>query len=196
MRVTILGAGVIAGALARPWSAAGHEVTLGVRDPGRTGGIAGAAVRPLPEALESAEPAHVTVMAIPAGAVAAVCERYAPLLDHKIVVDPTVTFGPVMSQHEVLRRAGVRYVRAFSTQGPEVLAAPVVAGQAADQFFTADDDESRRAVAELITGIGLHPVHVGGSEHVHVVDGVTRLWFALAVKQGLGRHLGFRLLAG
>jgi hypothetical protein len=37
-------------------------------------------------------------------------------------------------------------------------------------------------------------VHAGGSEHPHVAGGATRLCFALAVKQGLGRRLGFRLL--
>jgi 8-hydroxy-5-deazaflavin:NADPH oxidoreductase len=195
MRVTILGAGVIAAALARSWTAAGHEVTLGVRDTNRASTIRGVTVQPLPQAIGSGQ---VTVMAIPAGAVSEVCDRHGRLLADRVVIDPTVTFtpggSPVMNQHAALQRTGARYVRAFSTQGPEVLAAPVIGGQPADQFYTADDNESRELAARLITDTGLRPVYVGGSDRVNVIDGVTRLWFALAIKQQRGRHLSFRLL--
>lgn len=195
MNVTILGAGAIATALARPWSAAGHDVTLGVRDPSRVRDISGVSVRDVPTALDSAQ---VTVMAIPASAVPHVCAQYADVLTGKIVIDPTVTFSPggspVMNQYEPLAQAGVRYVRAFNTQGPEVLTAPIIGGQTADQFFTADDDLSREYAAQLISDVGLRPIYVGGSDRVNIVDGVLRLWFSLAIKQDLGRHLGFRLL--
>ena len=196
MRVVILGAGVIAAALARAWRAAGHEITLGVRDTGRASAIPGVTMRPLPDAIGAGQ---VTVLAIPAGAVSEVCERYGALLYGRIIIDPTVTFtpggSPVMNQHAALERTGARYIRAFSTQGPEVLAAPVIDGQAADQFYTAVDDESRELAARLITDTGLRPVYVGGSDRVDIVDGITRLWFSLAIKQGHGRHLSFRLLA-
>ena len=196
MRVSVLGAGAIALALARPWNTAGHEVTLGVRDPSRAPDVPGVRVRHLPDALKSPE---VTVMAIPAAAVPDICTRYAELLAGRIVIDPTITFSsggsPVMHQHEPLEQVGVRYVRAFSTQGPEVLAAPVIDGETADQFYTADDDQARDLAAHLIADVGLRPVYVGGSDRVNIVDGVTRLWFSLAIKQDLGRHLSFRLLA-
>lgn len=195
MRVTILGAGMIAAALARAWTSAGNEVTLGVRDTSRASAVPGVTVQPLPQAIGSGQ---VTVMAIPAGAVSEVCQRHGALLAGRVVIDPTITFtpggSPVMNQHAAVARTGARYVRAFSTQGPEVLAAPVIGGQAADQFYTADDDESRGLAARLITGTGLRPVYVGGSDCVNVVDGVTRLWFCLAIKQRHGRHLSFRLL--
>lgn len=195
MRVTILGAGAIATALARPWSTAGHQVTLGVRDPNRAPVIPGVSVSDVPEALDSPE---VTVVAVPAAAVPDVCGRYGGLLAGKIVIDPTITFSPggspVMNQHEPLAQAAVRYVRAFSTQGPEVLTAPVIDGQTADQFYTADDDQARELTAQLISDVGLRPVYVGGSDRVNIVDGVTRLWFSIAIKQDRGRHLSLRLL--
>jgi 8-hydroxy-5-deazaflavin:NADPH oxidoreductase len=195
MHVTILGAGVIAAALARAWSTTGHVVTLGVRDTSRAGVTHGITVQPLPQAIGSGQ---VTVMAIPADAVREVCERHAAQLAGRVVIDPTITFtpggSPVMNQLAVLRRTGARYVRAFSTQGPEVLADPVIGGQAASQFYTADDNESQELAARLITDVGLRPVYVGDSDRVNVVDGVTRLWWALAIKQQHGRHLSFSLL--
>lgn len=75
-----------------------------------------------------------------------------------------------------------------------VLGAPVIEGQRPDQFFTADDEEARRIAEELISATGLRPVFAGGGDRVDIVDGVTRLWFSLAIEQGLGRHLSFRLL--
>jgi hypothetical protein len=38
-----------------------------------------------------------------------------------------------MNQYEPLARTGVRYVPALSTQGPEVLAVPVIAGQTSER---------------------------------------------------------------
>jgi predicted dinucleotide-binding enzyme len=40
----------------------------------------------------------------------------------------------------------------------------------------------------------MRPVRVGGLEKVDIVEGVTRLWFALA--QQRGRHLAFKMLIG
>jgi len=38
-------------------------------------------------------------------------------------------------------------------------------------------------------------MYLGGVEQVDVVDSVLRLWFALAIGQGKGRHLAFKVLA-
>jgi 8-hydroxy-5-deazaflavin:NADPH oxidoreductase len=46
----------------------------------------------------------------------------------------------------------------------------------------------------LIADIGLGPVYLGGVEQVGVVDSLLGLWFALAVGQGKGRHLAFKVL--
>jgi 8-hydroxy-5-deazaflavin:NADPH oxidoreductase len=138
------------------------------------------------------------VLAIPSAAIPEVAQRFGAQLSGRVVIDPSVRFSPggspIMNRFEELSGVGVRYVRAFSTQGPEVLAVPVIEGQAADQFFTAADGDSKDRAQELITAVGLRPVYIGGHDRIHVVDGVTRLWFALAIKQERGRHLSFRLL--
>jgi predicted dinucleotide-binding enzyme len=46
----------------------------------------------------------------------------------------------------------------------------------------------------LIRDVGLRPVRAGGLEAADVVDGVTRLWFALAFSGGWGRHHGLRIV--
>lgn len=46
----------------------------------------------------------------------------------------------------------------------------------------------------LIADVGLRPARVGGLDQMQLLDGVLRLWFALAIGQKMGRHLAFKLL--
>ena len=88
--------------------------------------------------------------------------------------------------------AGVRYARAFNTLGGENMAEPVFPDGRADMFFSAPAGD-RSVVEEVIGGVGLRPVYVGEDEE-ELVDALFRLWIALAMKQGRGRRLAFRLL--
>lgn len=195
MKVTIIGGGVIGTALGNAWSRAGHDVQFGLRGEGRTSPIPGAKTSNIREALIVGE---VIVLAIPSETVPAFCDEYSSLLRGRIVVDPTITFGgAAMNRFDALSKIPVRYIRAFCTQGPEVYRAPMIDGMVPDQFYTAADEESRTKIATLIKDVGLRPVYIGESDqrHVSVIDGVTRLWFSLAIQRGLGRHLSFRLLS-
>ena len=68
--------------------------------------------------------------------------------------------------------------------------------QTIDLFYCGDSGEGQRQVDQLIADIGLRPIYVGGRDQVDVIDGLTRLWFALAFNQGYGRRLAFKLLQG
>jgi hypothetical protein len=47
----------------------------------------------------------------------------------------------------------------------------------------------------VIEGVGLRPVFVGPDQE-QLIDSLFGLWIALAVTQGRGRRLAFRLLEG
>ena len=87
-----------------------------------------------------------------------------------------------------------RVYRAFNTLGWENFANPLFDGTPADLFFCGTDGEARATVEQLIADIGLRPVYLGGVEQVGLVDSVSGLWFALAVGQGKGRQLAFKVL--
>jgi 8-hydroxy-5-deazaflavin:NADPH oxidoreductase len=76
--------------------------------------------------------------------------------------------------------------------GWENFADPDFAGTTADLFFSCGNAD-RPVVEELISTVGLRPVFLG-EEHYDTLDGVLRLWFALAVGQRRGRHLAFKVL--
>jgi predicted dinucleotide-binding enzyme len=87
-----------------------------------------------------------------------------------------------------------RIYRAFNTYGYENFANPEFDGVQADLFFCGTEGDSRAIVEQLISDVGLRPMYLGGVEQVGVVDGITGIWFALALKQGKGRHLAFKVL--
>jgi 8-hydroxy-5-deazaflavin:NADPH oxidoreductase len=62
-------------------------------------------------------------------------------------------------------------------------------------FYCGPEGPGKALVEELISDIGLRPVYVGGTDQVGVVDGVLRLWAALARGQNMGRSLAFKVLA-
>lgn len=200
MRVAVLGAGKVGGTLGRKWAAAGHRVTFGVRDlqdPRLAGLTAGGdvAVAGPADAIADAE---VVVLAVPGPAVDDLLAAHGAALDGRIVVDATNHIGAaVLSAVAALtvRAPGAAVFRAFNTLGWENFAEPRFADVQADLFYCGSDEAGPRAAVErLIADVGLRPVRVGGLDQVDVLDGVLRLWFALAVGQGMGRHLAFKVL--
>jgi len=139
----------------------------------------------------------VVDMAIPGTAMDATIAQYAGLLDGRTIIDsanrmagdPLNSFA-TFQQHT----PRARIYRAFNTLGWENFADPKFDGVQADLFYCGTDGEARAAVEQLISDVGLRPMYLGGVEQVDVVDSVVRLWFALAVGQGKGRHLAFKVL--
>jgi hypothetical protein len=61
-------------------------------------------------------------------------------------------------------------------------------------FFSAAESD-RPVVEAVISGVGLRPVFVGEDQE-DLVDGLFRLWVAVAMKQGRGRRVAWKLLEG
>jgi hypothetical protein len=190
MKIAIIGTGFIATTLGRPLTAAGHRVTFGSRDPGDQD-LAGlpAATKPIGDALANAE---VVILAVPGPAVAELTSGHRDALDGKLVIDATNQMGAEVTNARGNLPATVRYARAFNTLGGENLADPVFADGRADMFFSGPLVD-RATVEAVIEGVGLRPVYAGEDQEL-LIDNLFQLWIALAVKQGRGRRLAFRLL--
>jgi 8-hydroxy-5-deazaflavin:NADPH oxidoreductase len=194
LTIAVVGTGNIGGTLARAWAAAGHRVVLASRHPEQAAeGSGDVRVVPTAEALGGAD---VVVMAIPGGAVPGFVAEHADALAGPLVVDAANSIGgdgPI-HHHDVILAAvpGVRYARAFNSLGWENFADPRFGDTQADLFFSSSEAD-RPVLERLIEGVGLRPVYLGEGQH-EVLDGVLRLWFALAIGQKRGRHLAFRVL--
>ena len=189
LTIAVIGTGNIGGTLGRAFAGAGHTVVLGSRHPAD-----GADPREVPVA-EALTGADVVVLALPAAVVPAFAQEHAAALAGPLVVDAANNLGGgSANHHEVLTSAvpGLRYARAFNTLGWENFAEPRYGDTERDLFFSSSDAD-RALVETLVEAVGLRPMYLGEGQQ-EVVDGVLRLWFALAIGQKRGRHLAFRVL--
>ena len=192
MKISVIGTGFIGSTLGRALSAAGHQVTYGSRHPdSEVGAGTGADVLPVGEALLDAD---VIVLAIPGAAVSELTAEQGKVMVGKLVIDATNQMGTGVANARASLPSSVRYARAFNTLGGENMADPVFPDGRADMFFSSPEDD-RPSVEEVIKGVGLRPVYVGEDQEA-LVDSLFQLWIALAIKQGRGRRLAFRLLEG
>ncbi len=196
MTIAVIGTGFIGGTLGRAFARAGHPTVFGSRRPGdhAVAGDSGATTAGIGEAIAQAD---VVVLALPATAVEDLLRTHGGALDGTLVVDAANNIGGPVAHHAglVARHApGARYARAFNTLGGENFADPEFDGVRADLYYSSEAGD-RATLDELITAVGLRPMYLGENQQ-DTVDGVLRLWFALAVGQGHGRHLAFRTLTG
>jgi predicted dinucleotide-binding enzyme len=193
MDIAVIGTGFIGGILGRALAREGHAVTFGSRHPDQDDVAmdSGASVASVGTALQDAD---VVILALPGPAVAGLASDHAQALAGRLVIDATNRMGEPDSNSRASLPDDVRYARAFNTLGGENLADPVFADGPADMFFSAPEQD-RSTVEEVVRGVGLRPVYVG-ADREDIVDALFQLWIALAMGQGRGRRLAFRLLEG
>ncbi len=196
-RVAVVGAGSVGRTLAGLLRAGGREVVLGVRNPGAAPAGWDGPVRAVADAIDMA---GVVVVAVPGAAVPALAAEHGARLAGRLVLDASNDMaagraGPLHHRGAWdAHAAGAAVFRAFCTLGWDTMARPVVAGERADLLYSGPDGEADAVARGVIGATGLRPVRVGGPEADALVDGATRLWFALAMRDGRRRRLALRVI--
>jgi 8-hydroxy-5-deazaflavin:NADPH oxidoreductase len=198
-----VGSGNIGGGLARAWTAKGHAVTFGARQPDEADVVAlareiGATVATIPDALTGAE---VIVLAMPFAAAPAVAAAL-PSWQGRVVIDCTNPIGPGFtlihghtdSGSEAIQRLlpGAHVVKSFSAQGAENLAHPVHDGVPASNFYCGDDAEAKAVVKQLVEDVGFEAVDAGPLTSARYLEPITMLWISMS--RTLGRQFAFKVL--
>ena len=193
MHIAVIGTGFIGGILGRALADAGHDVSFGSRHPddAEVAGDTSASVTTIGAALADAD---VVVLALPGSAVGALTDEHGEQLSGRLVIDATNQMGAAVANSRAALPSDVRYARAFNTLGGENMADPMFADGPADLFFSAPEGD-RATTETVIEGVGLRPIYVGEDQEA-LIDSLFQLWIALAMKQGRGRRLAFRLLEG
>ena len=195
MEIAVIGTGFIGGILGRALDRSGHDVTFGSRHPDDdpVAGTGRATVTDIGTALANGG-RDAVILALPGSAVDALAAAHAHLLAGRLVIDATNQMGQPVANARGALPGDVRYARAFNTLGGENMEQPEFGDGPADMFFSAPAAD-RGTVEQVIQGVGLRPIYVGEDQEA-VVDALFRLWIALALTQGRGRRLAFRLLEG
>ncbi|MEF8851019.1 MAG: NAD(P)-binding domain-containing protein [Haloarculaceae archaeon] len=195
MDVSILGTGNVGSALASGLSAAGHDVTLGSRDPD-TADVATAGVDVVTQRV-AAERGDVVVLALPSAAVVDVAADLEAALAGKPVVDAANEYPTARAETPLAARIAdaapeAHVVKAFNTTGSNLMTDPVVDGEHATMFVAGDDESAVETVETLAADLGFDPVVAGGLDAAGHLEHLARFWISLS--QEYGRDIAFRLL--
>lgn len=206
MRIAVIGAGNVGGRLGQLWAANGHEVVIGVREP-RGPGSGDLAERLGPKVAvlsieEACAAAETVLLAVPWEAAEEVVKRVD--LAGKVVIDTTnpiaagleLAIGHTASAAELIAgwAPGARVVKAFNTVGAEHLSHPRLDGLALTMLICGDDREAKTTVKGLAEEIGFEVVDAGPLSSARLLEPLAMLWIRLALVEGLGRDIGFKLL--
>jgi predicted dinucleotide-binding enzyme len=206
-RIAIVGAGNVGGNLGIHLARSGFSVRFGVREGSdvkdvlaQTEGKAESSSIP-----EAAKWADVIFLAVPANA-ALEATRSMGDISGKVLVDcnnplkwdegPVHTPPPEGSLAAALAKAfpKVRVVKGFSTFGAEFHLNPKLGNTSIDVQLAGDDAEAKALVSSIATRAGFTPVDVGPLRNAAHLESLAILWIHLAMKGGLGREVGFKLL--
>ncbi len=201
MKLALIGAGNVGGALARRLVALGHQVTVLSRDP------ASPKLQPLLQAspgltartlAEGVGDADVVLLAVPFAAAASTLQALGEL-GGRIVVDCTNPVGPGLQHGLASREAGTeqlqraapsaRLVKAFTVYGWENFADSSFPGHGdlrPVMPIAGDDVDARRVVAGLCEQLGFAPLDCGPAAAALHLEHMTLLWIQLARVGGLG----------
>jgi 8-hydroxy-5-deazaflavin:NADPH oxidoreductase len=202
MKIAIIGTGNVGSALAKGFAKAGHQVLLGVRNKIEFKGSElvsekNISVQTISEAASSSE--VILIAAVPQ----AVKEIAAQLGDvsNKVIIDAMnsvrVKPEPFGNTTEALLKLTncKDIVKCFNTTGAENMADPIYNGKGIDMFYAGDSDKAKKVAEQLAKDIGFENVYnFGGSDKFNLLEQFALSWINLAMMQGYGRGVAFKLV--
>jgi 8-hydroxy-5-deazaflavin:NADPH oxidoreductase len=203
MKIAIIGAGNVGSALGKGWAKAGHSVTFGVRDPQSL--KTNKALEYFSEAVvstvaEAARNAEVIVITTPPEAIIGLIPQLGDL-SGKTVIDTTNSIRtrpePYATAYYAIKAlAGTEsVVKCFNSTGFENMRNPVYKGEGIDMFMAGSDAAAKSIASLLATDLGFgHCYDFGGDDRVELLEKFALSWINLAIMQGHGRDLAFRLV--
>jgi len=203
MKIAIIGTGNVGGSLATKWSKAGHHILLGVRNPDEFKGKgllqnANTAVHPISEAVAQSE---VILISTPAQVAVEVTKQLGDTTN-KVIIDTmnivrgngpegyTNTSSAILAHTETSD-----VVKCFNTTGFNNMEDTVYGENRIDVFVAGDSDEGKRLASQLALDAGFGDCYdVGGNDKFELMEQFAFFWINLAMFQGQGRDIGFKLL--
>jgi predicted dinucleotide-binding enzyme len=200
MKISIIGAGHVGSTLGAGWAKHGHDIAFGVRNPKKTDSATTAKIVSVMEAAQSSD---VVVLAVPWNGVADALLS-AGDLKGKILLDATNPLLPDLSGLDtsagssggetVAKLSSAPVVKIFNSTGFPNMANPDYHGQSATMLYCGDDVNAKRIAADLARQLGFDPLDAGPLSNAHMLESLALLWITLAIKQGYGVNMAFKLM--
>lgn len=199
MQIAILGTSAVGPALAKAFTAAGHDVTIGTRDPVQTRAREQWAGVDLPLAAYRDLEADVFINATSGSGSLAALEAVGDALNGKVVIDtsnpldhsqgfpPSLFVSNTDSLAEQLQRAlpKVRLVKMFNTMANEVMVNPRGLSEDSTIFVAGNDPDARQTAAALAADLGWADVFdLGDLTGARALEMFIPLWVRMYVQLG------------
>jgi 8-hydroxy-5-deazaflavin:NADPH oxidoreductase len=201
MTIAIIGTGNVGAALAMAWAGAGHSIKLGVRNTRQFKGqelIRHESIEAL-NISEAVKAAGVILIAIPPQVVPQLIEQLGDLAG-KIIIDATNAIrekpNPFPTAfHAFRQKTKAQIVKCFNTTGFENMKDPSYGDTKLDLFMAGNDREAKHIARALALDAGFAECYdFGGDERVELLEQFALAWINLAIFQGHGRGIGFKLI--
>jgi predicted dinucleotide-binding enzyme len=203
MNIAIIGSGNVGGALAQSLIKAGHTVLMGVRLPlsekslklaAKIGEDRFAAVE------NAAKQSEVIIITTPPDAALALIPQLGNV-SNKTIIDATnsirVKPEPYPTAFHAIKAItkSEQVVKCFNTTGFENMLNPVYNGEGIDMFCAGNSKEAKQLAEKLSKEIGFAACYdFGGDDKVELLEKFALSWINLAIMQGHGRNLAFKVV--
>jgi predicted dinucleotide-binding enzyme len=188
--IAVIGTGNVGAALGTEFAALGHTIVYGSRDPSssdvadlvaRTEGDASATTQ-----AEAVNGADIVVLAVPGMLVEEITKSLGDL-SGKIIIDPTnpidrsgpeFRMGVTSSNGEIIQftAPNASVVKAFNCLSWQTMIDPELSGGPVSIPLAGNSSDAKATVAELVEGMGLEPIDLGGIENSHWIEGMLIMW--------------------
>lgn len=202
MTIAIIGSGNVGGALAQRWILAGHTVLIGAKFPLSNKNIQLAAKiveDRFTNIANAVQQSDVVLVATPPTAIFDILSEMGNVSD-KIIIDATNTVRQKPTPYETVFHAltdktSAKVVKCFNSTGFENMLNPVYHGEPIDMFMAGDSDNAKQIAHQLALDAGFGTCwDFGKADKVVLLEQFALSWINLAIMQGHGRNLAFRLV--
>ena len=202
-KIAIIGAGNVGSALGKGWLKAGHEVVFGVRDPHSSKTQKALAL--IPEAKvntihEASKNAEIIVITTPPEAVLELIPLLGDVSD-KVIIDTTNSIrtrpDPFATAYDAIKEItkAPDVVKCFNSTGFENMLNPIYDGKGIDMFAAGNSKKAKQIAEQLASDIGFATCYdFGGDDKVELLEKFALSWINIAIMQGHGRNLAFKLV--
>ncbi|MFN8357361.1 MAG: NAD(P)-binding domain-containing protein [Spirosomataceae bacterium] len=202
MKIAIIGSGNVGGALAQQWVKAGHTVLIGAKFPLSDKNIQ-LATKIGEDRFNSIEAAvaqaDVVLIATPPTAIFDVIAQLGDV-SGKVLIDATNAVRQKPDPYDTVYHALVaqtqaQVVKCFNTTGFENMLNPVYHGEKIDLFMAGDSPEAKQVAQQLASDAGFGTCwDFGKADKVVLLEQFALSWINLAIMQGHGRDIAFRVV--
>lgn len=203
MTIAIIGSGNVGGALAQSLIKAGHTVLIGAKFP-----LSEKSIKLATKIGEdrfavverAAAQAEVIIITTPPETVIDLIPQLGNT-ENKIIIDATNSVrtkpeGYTTAYHALKDKTGNdKVVKCFNTTGFENMLNPVYNGEGIDMFCASNNSDAKNVAMQLSKDIGFANCYdFGGDDKVELLEKFALSWINLAIMQGMGRGIAFKLV--